>query len=57
MPTIPQPAPSSRILRFFFASSFSRFGNPGIEVDGVSGDIVARYDETSKPASLHDVSE
>lgn len=38
-PTIPQPAPSSRILRYFLLRRFSRVGRRG---NGAGGDVFWR---------------
>lgn len=55
MPTIPQPAPSSRALRLLLDKEFSRTGSraTGFWVSGEETD--ARYEESTTPASLdHD---
>jgi hypothetical protein len=56
MPTMPQPAPSSRILRLCFervASSNGRRGNELLGEDELSRyNIDAMYDDKTRPASL-----
>lgn len=51
--TIPQPAPSSKTLRFCCIRSFSKTGSLDLEVyEGERFDMVCRYEEKVSPASL-----
>ena len=58
MPTIPQPAPSSRTLRFGLCKACSRIGSFGVLGEGLKGgdEREARYEEKTRPASLEIVS-